>query len=350
MTHNKLPMQILIADDDVDFRKLLEVRCRSMGFDVLTAGDAMDALATIDFYGPEVVILDVRMPGGNGVSVAEMLATQPRLQQAHVIIMTGQSNGLIEERCRVMGATLIRKDAHFWDMMHQCLERVCETSSPDDAVEPLRKALCESPDETPAPGIELVIPEIHAPSQTSPTKAPVERNDLQSEPSMDAAKDDQASGERPWILVVDDDLDVMAGIEKRLASHGIDVVKAERGSDGYREAFRMTSPAAVLLDYHMPDGDGEYVLRRLRESSATSGVPVIFVTGQRDAALKRRMLSAGASAFLNKPAQWEEIRKVLMVYTDLKFNSVHRSDAVNGPTGHSGKIAGRNIPKPILHS
>ncbi|MEM0926332.1 MAG: response regulator, partial [Planctomycetota bacterium] len=325
------PMQILIADDDPDFRELLKKRCETMGLEVLTSGDAMDALSNIDFYGPEIVLLDVRMPGGNGISVAEMLATQSRMNEAQVIIMTASSNDLIAQRCQAMNATLILKDDSFWPVLSQRLEAI--RSNPSPHPEPgshhksPRRMLCDPAEPS------LASPKCYAEVEIGSTNVALE--------DSETARVDSgfpAESESPWVMTIDDDPDVMIAIQKRLESCGIAMRHYDRGMDGYREAVSGRL-AAVLLDYQMPDGDGEYTLRRLRESELTRDVPVIVVTGQRDAALKRRMLAAGASAFLNKPVSWEELRQSLSMYTDLDLHQrPNKTDRRSTPRARTERV------------
>ena len=55
----------------------------------------------------------------------------------------------------------------------------------------------------------------------------------------------------------------------------------------------------------MPDCNGEYILRRLKENPVTQDIPVIVLTGTKDQALARRMHNLGAARFLTKPVNWE---------------------------------------------
>jgi CheY-like chemotaxis protein len=92
----------------------------------------------------------------------------------------------------------------------------------------------------------------------------------------------------------------------RLAEHGVAVRRALGGMEGYRRAF--TEPAsAILLDFEMPSGNGDFVLRRLKENLVTCDIPVIVLTGRRDKSIERTMYNLGAAAFLNKPYVWSQL-------------------------------------------
>jgi response regulator RpfG family c-di-GMP phosphodiesterase len=124
------------------------------------------------------------------------------------------------------------------------------------------------------------------------------------------------SGEPPWVLCIDDDADFSDAIKCRLESYGVAVVRASNGMEGYRLAF--TNPAkAILLDYNMPNGRGDYVLGRLKENPATKDIPVIVITGVRDKWLERQMYGMGAEAFLNKPLQFDALRDELAKFIDI---------------------------------
>jgi CheY-like chemotaxis protein len=120
----------------------------------------------------------------------------------------------------------------------------------------------------------------------------------------------------PWILCIDDDTDFSDALRLRLENHGVAVARAFNGMDGYRLAF--TSPAsAILLDYHMPNGRGDYILGRLKDNPVTKNIPVLMITGTQDRVLQRRMMAMGAADFLVKPLDFEDLRGRLASYIDI---------------------------------
>jgi putative two-component system response regulator len=62
-------------------------------------------------------------------------------------------------------------------------------------------------------------------------------------------------------------------------------------------------PDLVILDINMPGGTGLDVLRKLKNSSKTNGVPVIVITGSTDQKLPDEVLKLGATHFLSKPIE-----------------------------------------------
>jgi DNA-binding response OmpR family regulator len=120
----------------------------------------------------------------------------------------------------------------------------------------------------------------------------------------------------PWILCIDDDADFSDALRIRFEEHGVAVVRAFNGMEGYRMAF--TSPARViLLDVHMPNGEGDYILRRLKENPVTKNIPVFILSGAKDRVLQRRLIAMGAVDFFEKPVDFKRLRERLADYVDI---------------------------------
>jgi response regulator RpfG family c-di-GMP phosphodiesterase len=85
--------------------------------------------------------------------------------------------------------------------------------------------------------------------------------------------------------------------------------------EGFLNAFA-NRVDVVLLDYELPNGQGDYVLRRLKDNPVTSDIPVIVVTGRNDRALARRMMNLGAAQFIVKPINFDMLVRELRNYID----------------------------------
>ena len=96
------PGRLLVVDDDAEVRELLEEMLRSHGFDVATAANGDLALQAIAHRMPDVVLLDVVMPGLSGVEILEALRTvAPRVK---VIIVSGAATPVQRMRTLALGA------------------------------------------------------------------------------------------------------------------------------------------------------------------------------------------------------------------------------------------------------
>lgn len=122
---------VLIADDDVDLAEILCERCKSMGLNVDVAHNALTALGKIDESEPDVVILDVEMPQGNGLSVCEMMATSQQLSTIPVIMLTGRADQKTIRRCHELCAYYVTKNGDIWSRIEPLLQELIST--PGDA-------------------------------------------------------------------------------------------------------------------------------------------------------------------------------------------------------------------------
>ncbi len=96
---------VLVVEDDEDLRHMFRDALRFSGFDVREAGDGPDALRMIETAAPDVVVLDLRLPTLDGVSVREELAANPRTKDIPIVVVTGAT----VDPDRLQGARLLRK-------------------------------------------------------------------------------------------------------------------------------------------------------------------------------------------------------------------------------------------------
>ncbi len=116
------------------------------------------------------------------------------------------------------------------------------------------------------------------------------------------------------ILSVDDSVSALQMIKLTLAGAGYQVVQAANGADGLSKA-RASRVDMVLTDLNMPVMDGLTLIRELRKLPAFKGVPIVFLTTESDAAMKQQAKAAGATGWITKPFQQDQllavVRKVL---------------------------------------
>jgi two-component system, NtrC family, response regulator AtoC len=111
---------------------------------------------------------------------------------------------------------------------------------------------------------------------------------------------------KPPILVVEDDTSIRNNLVELLGEVGYSVVAADNGIDGIALA-RARVPALVICDIMLPKADGYAVLRALRDDSATSSVPLIFLTAKSERAEVRLGMNLGADDYLTKPFTLSEV-------------------------------------------
>ncbi len=108
------------------------------------------------------------------------------------------------------------------------------------------------------------------------------------------------------ILVVEDDPAILANLSRFLRLEGFEVVTATNGVEGLR-AVSKHRPDLVVSDLRMPEMDGETLLTTLRTDALCADLPVIFLTASADRAERDAKLKLGASDYLVKPLDLQEL-------------------------------------------
>ncbi len=97
--------KILIIDDDAFIRRPLEFILREEGFAPVTAVDGEDGLAKLEGSRPDLIFLDVMMPGMDGYAVCRRVKTDPRFASIPVILLTAKGQEGDRDRGLAAGAT-----------------------------------------------------------------------------------------------------------------------------------------------------------------------------------------------------------------------------------------------------
>jgi CheY-like chemotaxis protein len=95
---------VLLVDDDNVFLLAIGVRLKSLGYTVCTCKDAAFAVSAVLKNNPDIVVLDVSLPAGDGFLVAERLQKLPAAATTPIIIVTASENPELPERAIKAGA------------------------------------------------------------------------------------------------------------------------------------------------------------------------------------------------------------------------------------------------------
>jgi len=95
---------VLLIDDDNVFLLTIGVRLKSMGYTVYAAKDAVNAISAVRKNNPDVVVLDVSLPAGDGFMVAERLRTLISTAATPIIFVTASEKPGLRERAMKLGA------------------------------------------------------------------------------------------------------------------------------------------------------------------------------------------------------------------------------------------------------
>lgn len=84
--------KILIADDEPDILEIISFNLQTEGYEVITAKNGDEALEKAKQYKPDLIILDVMMPGKTGIEVCNILRSQPAFNPTLIIFLTAMSD------------------------------------------------------------------------------------------------------------------------------------------------------------------------------------------------------------------------------------------------------------------
>ncbi|MGH3002260.1 MAG: response regulator [Gaiellaceae bacterium] len=96
--------RVLLVDDDASLRMIYRFNLQASGVEVVEAGDGETALRLLQQDLPDVLLLDVMMPGIDGWAVAEALAADPRTSSLPVIFITARADDVSRARGQRLGA------------------------------------------------------------------------------------------------------------------------------------------------------------------------------------------------------------------------------------------------------
>jgi DNA-binding response OmpR family regulator len=96
--------KVLIIEDDADLRHVLSLRLRTKGIQVVTAADASSAMTVAVRERPQAVILDLGLPGGDGMVLLERLKKNPQLAGVPVVVLSARDASSHREAALARGA------------------------------------------------------------------------------------------------------------------------------------------------------------------------------------------------------------------------------------------------------
>ena len=125
--------KILIVDDERDIVKGLMIRLQGAGYEVVTAFDGAQGVFMAHKEKPDLIILDIRMPAGNGFSVAQRLKRSIHTFTIPVIFLTGSPEKNAAEKAMALGARFYVKKPYDPEELLDAIKRALE-EEPDSAL------------------------------------------------------------------------------------------------------------------------------------------------------------------------------------------------------------------------
>ena len=242
--------RVLLIEDNPTNSKLCRLTLVAAGHDVVVAADAETGLALARREHPDVVLMDIQLPGMNGLDATRAIRADPTLSSVPVIALT--AHALESDRTQALAAGCVGY-----------ITKPIDTATfADQIVQLIARAGGE--------------PKSHV--TTSEGR----------------------------VLVVDDEPANVRLVKMKLATEPFDVITATGGQEAIDKALA-EQPDVILLDVMMPGLDGFEVTRRLKSAAATRDIPIVLLTALDGVDHKARGFAAGADDFLSKPVNTHEL-------------------------------------------
>ncbi|MFC5067043.1 HAMP domain-containing protein [Flaviflagellibacter deserti] len=132
--------------------------------------------------------------------------------------------------------------------------------------------------------------------------------------------DPQLAGRK--VLVIDDDIRNIFSLTSALEEHGMELHYAESGQAGLELLRRISDADIALVDIMMPGMDGYETIKEIRSIPSFAGLPVIAVTAKAMKGDRQKCIEAGASDYVAKPVDMDQLISVLRVW-------LHRAEQID---------------------
>jgi len=233
-----------------------------------TGGAALDALRAEPF---DCVVLDLRLPDISGFEILEQIRKDRSLGQPPVVVFTGEELSVEEsERLGRLSRGVVLKDVR----------------SPERLLDETALLLHLAADQLPAEKWD-VLQRLHE-------------------------SDEDLVGK--LALIVDDDVRNVFAVSSVLESHGMRTISANTGAEAIAKIESTPEVAIVLMDIMMPEMDGFQTMRVVRRNDAHRSLPIIALTAKAMRVDREKCLEAGASDYLAKPVDTEQLLAALRLW------------------------------------
>ena len=269
---NKESQKVLIIEDNPKHAKALSFFLENHNINSEIKSDVSDGLKALNKKDIDCVILDMGIPDKQSYEILEGVKKSPGLENLPVIVFTGKSLSLKEEvKIKKYADSIIVKTAHSYqrmlDEVSLFLHLMEERKGTDDTRENYKKL-----------------------NQLN--------NILLNKK----------------VLIVDDDVRNIYSLTKALEAFKMNVITAFDGNEAIKMLNEHPETDIVLLDMMMPNMDGYETAEKIRDNRKFIALPVIAVTAKAMTGDREKCIKAGASDYITKPVDIDQLLSLLRVW------------------------------------
>jgi CheY-like chemotaxis protein/signal transduction histidine kinase len=263
--------RLLVVEDNAAEQLSITELLGHSDIDIAVAGTGEAALAALRAQPCDCVVLDLRLPDMSGFEVLERLRDNAALGDVPVVVFTGKELSPEEDaRLHTLARSVVVKGV-------ESPERLL-----DETALFLHRVVADLPAEK-----QQMLDRLHR-------------------------SDDDLVGRK--VLVVDDDVRNIFALSSVLERRGMTVLTAGTGREAIAMLDSTPDLAIVLMDIMMPEMDGYETMRVIRQNPAFQRLPIIALTAKAMKGDREKCLEAGASDYLAKPVNTEQLLSALRMW------------------------------------
>jgi diguanylate cyclase (GGDEF)-like protein len=248
---------VMVADDDTEFSDLVKMFLEANNYRALVVNDSSVILPQLRAEKPDVLLLDLMMPGKDGFRIMEEMQDSADTAKVPIIILSGLRLENYQERGILTGLPEIVSRELPGDLLLKLIEEQTASNS-------------------------------YSPSAAAPAEAGAPK------PA------------RPKVLFADDQTELLLLMKEMIEYAGFEVVTANDGVEAMKAVFE-TNPDIIVLDYNMPRKNGLEVAQDLKNNPLFAHIPIIIVTAFGEKHAKLKGLGMGIDDYLIKPVDADEL-------------------------------------------
>ncbi|MHB8911137.1 MAG: response regulator [Lysobacter sp.] len=275
--------KVLVVEDNAANMKLACLLLRNAGHEVICAVDAETGLTLARTDQPDLILMDIQLPGIDGLAATALLKQDPATAAIPVIALTAMAMKADEEKTRVAGCDAYIAKPLRYQELYAVIDSLLGTGAPPVASE--ETPMHQAPAPTPLPGMHAAV--LKPPSH------------------------DEARRNGRLILVAEDNETNQKLILRQLALLGF---AADVAGTGRLALARWQSGdyALLLSDLHMPEMDGRELTAAIRaQEQGSRRIPIVGMTASSDKGFGDHCQVAGMDDYLSKPLQLADLKATL---------------------------------------
>jgi CheY-like chemotaxis protein/signal transduction histidine kinase/HAMP domain-containing protein len=263
--------RLLVIEDNSRERASIVELLGHDDIEITAVGTGKEALEALRAKPFDCCVVDLRLPDMTGFDLLEELRNEPALEEIPIVVFTGKELSPEEEaKLRTVAKSVVLKDV-------QSPERLL-----DETALFLHRVVADLP-----AGKQKMIERLHG--------------------SADALRNRK-------VLVVDDDARNIFALTTILENQDMEVVSATNGRQAIDIIENTPDLSVVLMDIMMPEMDGYETMREIRKDARFRTLPILALTAKAMKGDREKCLQAGASDYIAKPVNTDQLLSLLRVW------------------------------------